>query len=396
MLDKLKNFLDYQYWFNFRKLDTYHRKLIDKKSLESIKSINKNWWDNKPLLDAFLNKLEYNIYHLRKSGIQSYSYINCFEDKVKNAEGETLEWIQLKVLEQLFGLNKNWPRASEENFNVKVFDKKRGFWKVKSYICNEEVDKSKSDNGAYSYYLNISYGEEFGNPPVEHNSYHDGFFNNKLLENLTLPRISVYITKVAATLIPPEKVPKSKRLYKLTIDENEGVSSELADSYEYKIVERIDLTRMVGLVRRSQFYNSEQSAEYFKNTMCLNLDRVVKTVLHRDDINIWKKLIMDLQTIDVKPSEYKTMPQELRSLIKGKRVLLTQMLEFRKLIKQLINMDIDTGKYWDMFESASKIKDGNERSEKLFSIKDLYLKDKKKLCRSIADAWAEFSDDWWD
>ena len=87
--------------------------------------------------------------------------------------------------------------------------------------------------------------------------------------------------------------------------------------------------------------------------------------------------------------EYIKLTPETRSLVRGKRRALTQLLHLRHLIKNIQKIDPMNQKYTSIYQ--------NDKSLLAFDkANQAYRKDRQTAYRKLADFMAEYGDSWRD
>ena len=114
--------------------------------------------------------------------------------------------------------------------------------------------------------------------------------------------------------------------------------------------------------------------------------------------NILDEIITGEQSFHISMSDYRKLSPETRSLVRGNRCTLTQLLHLRHLIKNIQKIDHMNNKYRSIFLDNEKL---NEMSheEKVIVYKKaerIYKEDRRIAYRNLADFMAEHGDCWWD
>lgn len=132
-----------------------------------------------------------------------------------------------------------------------------------------------------------------------------------------------------------------------------------------------------------------------KNLKNIELQKIQKSL---DDcnisINILDSLFIGEQTFVIDDMKtYTRLSPYMKSVARGLRRQLTDLLQLRRMIKKLNNMtDIDD-KYYSMW---SEEKDKELRSKKVVEARKLFEKDRKELYLKIANFMIDKGETWWD
>lgn len=114
------------------------------------------------------------------------------------------------------------------------------------------------------------------------------------------------------------------------------------------------------------------------------------------DKNLENCLIMNAQTFDIAPADFKNLSPYIRTQIRGNRQKIIHLLELRRKLKNYLKIDEYNDKYaafkWPEYENASD----DERTKLYEKSTELYYNDRKTLMREIADLIAEKGNTWWD
>ena len=111
-------------------------------------------------------------------------------------------------------------------------------------------------------------------------------------------------------------------------------------------------------------------------------------------IDIVEGLIKLNHSIDIVPNEdLGKLSPELRKCVEGERQTLVELLELRRYVKRLSNLESTNDKYYKMW---CDIKDTDEKQAKMKEADELFLSDRKELYNKIVDLMVRKGMGWWD
>lgn len=126
-----------------------------------------------------------------------------------------------------------------------------------------------------------------------------------------------------------------------------------------------------------------------------------KFMEENDVANFKDNLIMYEQSIHIAPKDYHNISEPLRSHIRGNRQKLRDLWHYRKLLKQLNEMDFSFSEPYNSKMDEIVRKYGNDinkrkRDAAVEALVEEYNNDRRKIMRQIEDLWIERSEYWWD
>ena len=364
----ISQFFETEYWYCFRKTPHYYfndetqKYELSKYDKRARDILTCTWGGETDILNMAQLKIEHMFHNLRKHGWQQDFYVDSyrfFEDGATDSDRYAFARQVLDNCEKHPDQYKycwNFHRKefySDKELKETVSKKDRKHREYIGYencwwIGNEEVDESVSDSGIIHYYL-------------YHNNQFDGWGWQTYWG----------IKKKYDKQIPSSEIPEKKKQHYLNLDEPD-LGHEEAPQYRTKKVE--DVICFPSCYR-------------WPDIQKLLDDRQIK-------IDVVKGFLEGAQTMDV--SDMKTfakMSPYIRSVARGNRRTLTELLHLRHLIKKLANMSDTDDKYFNMWEP---IEDDEEKSKKLIEAQNLFRKDKETLYHEIAQFMADKGDCWWD
>ena len=106
------------------------------------------------------------------------------------------------------------------------------------------------------------------------------------------------------------------------------------------------------------------------------------------------EIISGEQTFHISLSDYIKLSPETRTLVRGQRRVLTQLLHLRLLIKNIQKIDFMNKKYMAFFINNEKWNKMSQEEKKLArkTAEDLYNNDRKNAYGKLADFMAEHGD----
>jgi len=132
-----------------------------------------------------------------------------------------------------------------------------------------------------------------------------------------------------------------------------------------------------------------------KNLENIELQKIQKNLNDSNiDINILDNLFIGEQTFVIDDMKiYTQLSPYMKSVARGLRRQLTDLLQLRRMIKKLNNMNDIDDKYYSMW---SEEKDTELRSKKVVEARKLFEKDRKELYLKIANFMIDKGETWWD
>ena len=109
-------------------------------------------------------------------------------------------------------------------------------------------------------------------------------------------------------------------------------------------------------------------------------------------LDIIDKILMNVYTINIPVEKIANLSLLLKEKIRGRRLILKQLLHLRSMIKRLSKIKDTDDRYCGFLD----IEDEEERIKELMKARELYKKDRRELYIKIAEFMAEYGDDWWD
>jgi hypothetical protein len=183
--------------------------------------------------------------------------------------------------------------------------------------------------------------------------------------------------KKVVDVIPADKIPKSKRFYRVDFDDDGNFKGHTPCDKE--VYENIQI---------ASFDTWEEMSTWVNN--CKD---------EPDVNNFDRNAIMYANSIHFETTELHNLSPRLRNVVRGQRRKLHDLYEYRKLLKQLDALDYTYSEPWKSRsdEIYKKYKDDDkkriEEYEKLWKEFKAY---RRSLLDKIADLWNERADFWWD
>jgi hypothetical protein len=361
----ISQFFETEYWYRFRKVSHFWYDDEDNKFVSSPsranESLNCTWDGEGDILNMMRLKIEHMFFNLKKYSMHKDFYIDSYKFFDKEATDNDRTLFMNQIIKEGEEHPKDFKYSSEFNhtenwtneLRCKISDKKTKECCHKNYtnewwIGNEYVDKSISDSGLAHYYL-----------------YHSHCFGSTGDTDIW------GIRRVYDKQIPFENIPEKLKTYYVDFDAPD-LGHEECPMYKNKKIEFI--------------------AEI---PSCFNFNDIQK-IFDKENIKIeaFKNFIIGAQVMDISDMKvYVQLSPYMKSAARGNRQTLKELLELRRYIKKLININDTDDKYFLMWKD---VEDEDERSKKLAEAEELYNNDRKELYLKIANLMAEKGNCWWD
>lgn len=380
----ISQFIETEYWYRFRRLPSYwyddEQNLYSplKEKIPARDWLTRTWDGENDILDMMRLKIEHMFWNLKKHGAQAYFYLDSgnLESSYREHVPESdKQWAVEQIFNTYFSGIKpkylGWNHSfSEERHDTRIW--KSQLWIGNTYTQEYDREDSKSvindfehhsDSGFCHYYLACQ-------------------GSSSLKDNKIISR-SFYIAHETEIQIPPNEIPKNQKQYYFNKEDFlKGIHRE-APQYRKK-----DFTRDFDL--SSNFGNSPFS-DLQKLQDIINQNKIPIA-------NIIDEILSGEQSFNISMSDYIKLSPETRSLVRGNRRTLTQLLHLRHLIKNIQKIDHMNKKYTSIYLDKEKLNEMSQEEKVLAYRKaeQLYKKDRKTAYRELADFMAEYGDAWWD
>ena len=329
-----------QYWYHFRKVPTFwfdpeKGKYIERKEDNRAQlHLNTYWSGEKDFLGILLLKIEYAYYQLKKRGWQSYFYVDAGKFFEEGATGKDRSAFVRQIIERC--------EAHPEEYKHAWWFERKEFWTDKDWTTTVEKKSRK---------FNQSIGYEnawwIGSIPTA-SSKGNGNTCYYLYKNLTSDGWGWTETWGIKSIV---KVPGCP-------------------------IKEINIT-------------------YFPS--CYGFSDIQKIVDEKGiEINVLQNFLLGPQTMDVSDMKvYSKLSPYIKSVARGRRKVLTDLLNFRHLVKSLMKLTVDDDKYSTIWYNRD-LKGDPEFSDKLMEAYELYKTDRKELYKKLFDFVIDNGLEWGD
>ena len=380
----ISQFIETEYWYRFRKLPSYWYN--DEENIYSpLKEIipardwlTCTWGGENDILNIMRLKIEHMFWNLKKHGCQAYFYLDSYNLESQHREGisdSDKQWAIEQIYDTYFSGIKpkysGWNHSFSEEYND------MRIWKSKLWIGNTYTEEyyradsestindfeHHSDSGVCHYYLVCE-----GNSSLKDNKIISRYF---------------YIAHETDIQIPADKIPKKQKLY--YFDKEDFLNGKHREAPQY---------------RKTDFTKDFELPSDFGNSFFSDLQKL-QNLLNQNKIpipNILDKIISGEQSFHISLTDYKRLSPETRSLVRGNRRTLTQLLYLRHLIKNILKIDYMNNKYTALCYNNDKWNEMSQEEKKLARKKAeiSYKNDRKIAYQKLGNFMAEYGDSWWD
>ena len=364
----VSQFFETEYWYRFRKIlsfwfDDEKNKFVESTDRTRARDIITSTWNGEnDILGIMRLKIEHMFWNLKNHAWQSYFYIDSGYFFEEGATDEDRNLFVRQIIEEYEKNPKKYKYAwnfdhkeSYSNLNCektsKKYSKKTPYCSYTNrwWIGNEETDdKTISESGLIHYYL-------------FHDCGFDGWGHTTTWG----------IEKEYDVQIPPEQIPEKKKQYYVDFNEDDLGHRE-APQYKTKKTE--------GVTYFPSCYG-------FKDIQKILDEKGIK-------IDVLKGFLTGAQTMDVSDMKiYTQLSPYMKSVARGNRRVLTDLLHLRHLIKKLNNLSDTDDVYYNMWKDE---KDEEEQSKKVIEARKCFDEDRKKLYQEICDFMVKNGETWWD
>lgn len=333
-----------EWWYRFRKIHRYWldvdtgrwEKCVPQDHARDI--ITSTWEGENDLWGAMLLKLDHMFWSLRKYGEEKKYYFWSLDAATK----EDRRFLAAKKLEDAL--------------------LKEG----EVYLCNAYTDSYViSNDGIVNFYLK--------------------YYENE----------AVLLMKTHKQ-IPPETIPKKKKLYTLkTWRDSEGKLhwSDKNEAPQYRNIESAEICRTVrhpgdfaGIAR----VVIESLRAWVSKSVN---DFEIETDLSGDESEVLERILLErTDDIDLEIKDLPSLSPQLRATAAGNFVKCRDILHLRRLIKNLLKMDNLDDKYNTWRDAKSE----EEKNERFKNDRETYQRDRKEAYQKICDFMCEKAQLWWD
>lgn len=356
----VSQFFETEYWYRFRKIsrfsydaesDTFIRNRWPIKARDILTST----WDGEyDIMQMMLMKVEHMFWNLHKHGVECkyYIYSDIFD---KYATKTDRELVVAKALREAFA-----------DYDMQDI-----------FLFNGEVNKKISDSGIVHFYLRYDMKQK-----------------------------QMQIVAITDEQIPPESIPKHKKMYELdTIRDEDGklkLSHKEAPAYKNKKEEIIwTCPNSLSSAEVGEF-DIEKARNFFKVTGIKNFEPFISGYVEKNNVKVdddSKEMLKDatrfvirhIDPVEFSIEELPKLSKQLKEHARGNFVKCRDLLKLRRLIGKCLNISSTDDKYTKMWDEA----DDNRRAamKKAF---DLYHKDRKAAYKAVFDLICDKGEEWWD